>query len=242
VELIVDIIDRIANITTPNSNWYGTETVTFIATDPDSLSDSDDAVFTVNNLPPAVGDIPDQTIYMGETFTPIDLNQYVNDPNNPPDQIVWSVSGNVVLQVNILNGIATIIVSDTTWYGSEALNFIATDPGGLSDSDSALFTVLQLGVIKKTNEILPQKFCLNQNYPNPFNANTTISFDLTRETYTVLSLFDIDGKEVSRLINQKFSAGSYEFSVNLEGLSSGIYFCVLKTESFSDVKKMILIK
>ena len=144
-QLTVNInASRVATIVIPNPNWNGSETITFTATDPGGLSDSDPATFTVNpvNDPPVVGNIPDQTIVEGDTFVAIPLDFLVTDPDNPDNEITWTYSGNSQLTVNIdPNRVASIGIPSPGWTGSETITFTATDPGGLSDSDPATFTV-----------------------------------------------------------------------------------------------------
>ncbi len=141
--LTVTITDRIATITIPNINWYGTETVTFRATDPGALYDEDSAVFTVTavNDPPVVTDIPDQMIAEGSTFATINLDDYVTDVDNTDAQMTWTYSGNSELTVSIVARVATITIPSLDWNGAETITFKATDPGGLWDDDAALFTV-----------------------------------------------------------------------------------------------------
>lgn len=95
------------------------------------------------NDPPVVGNIPSQTINEGGTFSDILLSDYVNDVD-VGDGISWSVSPSdpTNLNVSILSsGIATVSVKDPEWNGTEAITFIATDDGGLSDSDAVSFSV-----------------------------------------------------------------------------------------------------
>ncbi|HHJ51745.1 MAG TPA: hypothetical protein ENJ89_01005, partial [Caldithrix abyssi] len=141
----IDPTTHVATVSTPNDDWYGSETITFIATDPSLLTDSDPATFTVNpvNDPPVVSDIPDQTVQEGESFTSFDLDDYVSDPDNTDEELTWTYSGNTDLIVNIdaQTHVATVTAPDSEWNGSETITFTATDPGGLSDSDPATFTV-----------------------------------------------------------------------------------------------------
>jgi len=145
LELIVSIdASRVATVSTPTPFWNGSETITFTATDPGALSDSDSAVFTVTseNDPPVVSGIPDQTIAEGETFAAINLDDYVDDVDDPDSVLTWTYSGNVELTVDIdLNRVATITIPDIDWNGSETIVFRATDPGALFDEDTAAFTV-----------------------------------------------------------------------------------------------------
>jgi hypothetical protein len=90
-------------------------------------------------------------------------------------------------------------------------------------------------------------FRLYQNYPNPFNPTTNIKYQISKNSYVILKVYDILGKEIATLVNEYQKAGTYEkqFSINrysVSGVSSGIYFCKLQTEDFADVKKMLLIK
>jgi hypothetical protein len=92
-----------------------------------------------------------------------------------------------------------------------------------------------------TNEI-PVRYSLLQNYPNPFNPSTSIKFEIPKEGIVKLVVYDILGKEVATLINDKKSAGSYIVDFNATGIASGVYFYKLITTEFTDIKKMTLIK
>ncbi len=92
---------------------------------------------------------------------------------------------------------------------------------------------------------IPEQFSLDQNYPNPFNPTTKIKYSIPAMKNAVsvqLKVYDIIGNEVTTLVNQEQSAGSYEVDFNAAGLSSGMYFYSLTAGNFSSTKKMILIK
>jgi len=99
-----------------------------------------------------------------------------------------------------------------------------------------------------TNTEIPLKFSLSQNYPNPFNPNTMINYELAFSSIVKLKVYDILGKEVISLVNEKQNAGKYSVSFNGSNLSSGLYYYKLESGSpsengyFIDTKKMILIK
>lgn len=95
---------------------------------------------------------------------------------------------------------------------------------------------------KKISVKIPEEFILSQNYPNPFNPVTKISFELPKDEYVTLKLYDMTGKEVGQLISGNLNAGKYEVTFNANQLTSGIYFYRLIAGSFTDVKKMILMK
>ncbi len=90
--------------------------------------------------------------------------------------------------------------------------------------------------------IVPEKFSLYQNYPNPFNPVTNIKFDLPKDEFVKITLFDILGREVSVLSNELKKAGTHELNFNASNLSSGTYFYRIEAGDFVDTKKMILIK
>ncbi len=104
--------------------------------------------------------------------------------------------------------------------------------------------------IKQISSSVPKQFKLYQNYPNPFNPATTIKFDIpsikTGLIQVTLKIYDILGKEITSLLNNKLGPGRYEVKWNANNFASGIYFYKLSSGSgtgdFSDVKKMILIK
>jgi len=142
-ELTVTIVDRVATIGIPDTDWNGEETITFRATDPDELFSEDAATFTVTavNDAPVVTDIPGQTINEGETFTTINLDDYVSDIDNDVTEMTWSYSGNIDLTVTIVDRVATIGIPDVDWSGEENIVFRATDPGELFSEDDANFVV-----------------------------------------------------------------------------------------------------
>ena len=143
IDLTVDITARVATITIPSTDWNGSELITFTATDPSLLSNSDPATFTVTaiNDAPVVSDIPDQTIAEGASFTSINLDNYVTEVDNLASEMSWTYAGNVELSVSIVNRVAIITAPSADWTGFETITFTATDPGLLSDFDPAVFTV-----------------------------------------------------------------------------------------------------
>jgi hypothetical protein len=95
-------------------------------------------------------------------------------------------------------------------------------------------------VIVTPDEI--NSFILEQNFPNPFNPSTSIQYAVSNRQFVSLKVFDVLGKKVATLINEEKPAGSYEVEFQANRLSSGIYFYQLQAGSFTDAKKMILIR
>ncbi|MDX2130111.1 MAG: T9SS type A sorting domain-containing protein [Chloroherpetonaceae bacterium] len=102
------------------------------------------------------------------------------------------------------------------------------------DSEPALTT--------SRNQRKVDQFLLDQNYPNPFNPSTTIRYQLASTENVSLKVYDVLGREVATLVNNRQSPGRYEVAFNASNISSGVYFYRLSTGSQSSVKKMLLVK
>jgi hypothetical protein len=89
---------------------------------------------------------------------------------------------------------------------------------------------------------LPEQYSLSQNYPNPFNSNTIISFHLPEPSNVKIEIFDILGRKIQTLLNEYTPTGHHQVQWSSGGLSSGIYFYNIKTDNYSETKKMLLIK
>ncbi len=89
---------------------------------------------------------------------------------------------------------------------------------------------------------IPVTYKLYQNYPNPFNPKTTIKFDLSHTVFVTIKVYDLLGREISTLINDKMNAGPHSIDFAPTNLASGIYFYKLIAGDYTEVKKMALIK
>src|SRR5690606_26013179 len=78
-------------------------------------------------------------------------------------------------------------------------------------------------LFKVTAEVLPIDFSISQNYPNPFNPTTQIPYGLPETADVKMSVFDIMGREVRKLVNGQKNAGHHEAVFNAQGLASGMY-------------------
>jgi M6 family metalloprotease-like protein len=126
--------------------------------------------------------------------------------------------------------------------------FLSTGlPGGLqitgvgSIGDSIEFTVGPESVGNDPSG-LPRTFSLAQNYPNPFNPSTTIKYELPTSSMVRLSVYDLLGREVSVLVNERRDAGVHEVKCDCLDLASGVYFYRLQAGDFVSTQKMLLLK
>ncbi len=146
VDLLVSIQNHVAVVSTPNSDWNGSETITFTVTDPDLNSASDNAAFNVTavNDAPVIGKIPDQSILQGGSFDLVYLDNYVTDVDNNLADLTWSVSDNPNLTASIDGLHTATIVPAAGFTGKDNLTFTVTDPGGLQDTDNPAYTVTKV--------------------------------------------------------------------------------------------------
>ncbi len=150
----------------------------------------------------------------------------------------------------------------TTYYDFGNLQSPALDSAffsGHSSPDFALdsldgkylVTVFQNRVYLSKKDVLldkvddtstPTEFNLHQNYPNPFNPTTSISFTIGQSSFVELKVFDLLGREVAMLVNEKKWAGYHSVDFDASTLSSGMYFYTLRAGAFRQTKRMILLR
>jgi len=96
--------------------------------------------------------------------------------------------------------------------------------------------------VQQTGFSIPTLYSLSQNFPNPFNPSTKINYDLPVSNIVSLKIYDMLGRQVLTLVNQRQEAGRYEVDFNASNLASGVYFYRFESGDFKDIKRMVLIK
>ncbi len=89
---------------------------------------------------------------------------------------------------------------------------------------------------------IPSTYDLKQNYPNPFNPSSTISYQLPASGWVTLKIYDLLGREVVTLVNEIQEAGYKSITFDASSLPSGLYFYRIIAGSFTDIKKMLVVK
>lgn len=151
------------------------------------------------------------------------------------------------LYIPIVTRPDTIYIADGRWRVKEVIPSINVDLTklGFPFSFSLPGTLTELSMpstgISNNNQIA-EDFTLYQNYPNPFNPSTIINYHLRKAQNIKLSVYDVNGKEVTKLYSGFQNAGTYSLNWNAENFAAGIYYCRLEAGSLIDVRKMILIK
>lgn len=144
-------------------------------------------------------------------------------------------------------------ITDLHWVSAPAADYKGTPISGFDkdiDGDTRHSATPTIGAdefnpltnISEENNIYSTEFHLSQNYPNPFNPSTKINFTIKKESNVTLKIYDMLGREVATLVNDRLSSGQHNVIFNASNLSSGVYFYRLKADSFVETKRMLLIK
>ena len=148
------------------------------------------------------------------------LYEILNEPHGISNSTWSSIQGEVISTIRAVDTTHTIIVGASDYNSFRSLKFLPE------------YANIEKPIFAK----------LNQNFPNPFNPTTTISFELSEASTTTLTVYDTLGRIVTELVNTTLSEGSYSYNFEAPGLSSGIYFYKLNTNTGTQVKKMLLLK
>jgi len=143
------------------------------------------------------------------------------------------------------NGLNWIAQMTDTALVFNSIYFTSSDTGYVCGSSGKIYKTYNGGAIgiKPIGENIPEEFQLYQNYPNPFNPTTNIKYQITNNKLVTLKIYDILGKEVATLVNEKQSPGTYEVSFDGSQNPSGVYFYQLSIDNVQfSIKKMVLIK
>ena len=137
------------------------------------------------------------------------------------------------------------------WTGSGNGSYTSPDTLGMDTiisisinnaiAETANWVLHTVGILSIGTEI-PNEFKLYQNYPNPFNPVTNINFDVPKAGLVQIRVYDILGKEVEVLADKFLQPGKYKATFNAGKFASGIYFYRINTSSFTDIKRMIVLK
>ena len=146
--------------------------------------------------------------------------------------------GNKVIKLNEISGrtFAGII------YGGIRAILPNNTPSFPSDYILKVYITPKTVSVNHIGNTIPTKYELAQNYPNPFNPDTKIKFSIPFSSFVRLTIFDELGREVTKLVENNLDAGVYELDWDGSGFTSGVYYYKLESDSFSETKKMFLLK
>ncbi|KAA3610995.1 MAG: T9SS C-terminal target domain-containing protein [Calditrichaeota bacterium] len=237
------------SIAAADSEWAGSEDISFVSSDPDGNTDTTEVTFSViavNDIP-VIAEIDDQKVDAGEEFTAIDFATLVSDADNSLSELTLAAQGQSELTIEIDGLIANISKPDANWVGSDTVLFSITDMDSASAFVAVVFTGTNTTSVFAAESSLPENFALHQNYPNPFNPQTTIAFDLKETGNVKMSIFDITGRLVTQLVNENMPAGSHKTQWDAARVATGTYLLVIQVTRgqniiFKSRRKMLLIR
>ncbi len=213
------------------------------------------ATFTVNGF-------SEFTITDTDNPLPVQLNSFTGVSTMRGVELSWNVAseqdnaGFIVFrdgqQIAHYNTTPELRGRGTT---SEAKTYRYVDVSGLEVGRSYTYTLRSVdfdGTIHDINRsvvvqvsqtpTVAYTYRLEQNYPNPFNPSTNITFSIKDAGFVSLKVYDLLGREVATLVNERRAAGIYDVNFNASALGSGVYFYTLTSGGFSQTKKMLFVK
>jgi len=159
------------------------------------------------------------------------------------DTLIYSVINqtNEALVSASINESSLILSFTAGMTGTDSIT-VQASAGERSITDQFVVTVNPATSISKYNDLIPLEFSLSQNYPNPFNPATTIRYGLPKASNVVISIYDVNGRHITDILNANKSAGYHTIEWNASGQASGMYFYQIKAGNFIQIKKCILVK
>lgn len=137
-------------------------------------------------------------------------------------------------------------IADTTGLTNQRVLKIRQSPSGYlfigTFGDGVFRSVEPITSVREDHDLSPTDFLLQQNYPNPFNSMTTIQYSLKRTSPVMLRVFDMLGREIATLADGKSEAGTHSLRWDAARVASGVYYYQLRTSSFTETKKLLLMK
>jgi photosystem II stability/assembly factor-like uncharacterized protein len=156
----------------------------------------------------------------------------------------YGVSGNGAIYYSDNGGANWYTQKSYTGGWLTTVDFVDQNTGWIVGYDGIILHTTDGGLTTLFESInnIPIAFSLSQNYPNPFNPMTNIRFELPKSGFVELTIYDINGREITKLVQQQMNAGSYSVDWDASYHASGVYFYKLKTEELIETRKMVLLK
>jgi len=142
-------------------------------------------------------------------------------------------------------GVNWVIHSFNTYVYLRAIYFPSVNTGWAVGGSGVILKTTSGGVtigIQPISTEIPNDYSLSQNYPNPFNPQTNIRFEIPDAAYVILKIYNSLGEEVTTLANEELRAGVYEVQFDASYLPSGMYYYRITARSYTQTKKMVLVK
>jgi len=167
---------------------------------------------------------------------------FYTDIEFPTSEIAYAAGGNIVKSTD--GGINWNVQYSLANVQFGGVCFVNENTGYAVGQNGTIMKTTSGGVvnIKMVSNFIPDKYILYQNYPNPFNPETKIKFEINKSSFVQIKVYDILGKEISVLVNEKLNTGVFETKFDGSDLPGGVYYYSIKAGEFEQVRKMILLK
>jgi photosystem II stability/assembly factor-like uncharacterized protein len=158
---------------------------------------------------------------------------------------VWFTDWNRMVFSSDTGRTWTVQELDSTKVGGRDIAIPDKSCGWIACDNGRVYRTSHPDIFVSTSELLspfPSMHHLSQNYPNPFNPSTSIKYELPKASDVRLSVYDMLGREVSVLVDERKDAGVYEVKFDGSNLASGVYFYRLHAGDFVQSKRLVLLK
>ncbi len=250
LKTILTLDNRLSILPKPNAN--GLVSMILKACDGHSaVQDTVHVMINPINDPPSISSIPD-TFFVNSAILKIDLNKYVTDVEEKPEQLLWSwkllPDKKDSVKVSIDKSNTVTFQTAYNFAGKITVIFIVSDSSKSTDADTINIRIdYQVGVERSLIAALPTDYCLSPNYPNPFNPDTAIRFGLPRDGDVDITVYNLMGQQVRVIADGSFKAGWHILQWNGQDdygrqSGSGIYLIRLVANGVSRLQKMTLVR
>ena len=185
------------------------------------------------NSPPQINSFIPVSIDSVGINTPTIFSVLATDPDGDSLTYHWKVNGVLIDAAKT----DSLVYTFHTLGSRQTVTCVVADTFGAADSVTWNFRVTAINEITQ-----PFAFALSQNYPNPFNPTTSIKYQVESRQYVTLTVYDILGRLVTTLVDGEKAPGSYTATFDGSKLPSGVYFYRLQAGSFTQTRRMVLMK
>ena len=197
------------------------------------------------------------TLYFGKDVPEGEELTYSLPPTFPQMAFDARFAGNMRYtkdagEISIINEYKDITLSYTVnIYAGDYMEWVLTTERGdeyiLTGTDEIALNQGSTTMTLTKRAIIPESYVLHQNYPNPFNPITTLNYDLPKDNHVTLTISDLNGREINRIVNTNQSAGHKSIQWNATDMhgkpvSAGVYIYQIRAGTFMQTKKMVLLK
>ena len=230
---------------TPDPDYNGSDTFTYVASDGNGGTDTATVfidVLPINDPPEIVG-LPDVIDMETNQCTSLYMKDYESDIDSPDSTLIWTFEvSDPAISYTYDDQTDSLTICSSDIQGTFYLYATLTDDSSASDRDTITINVSGASAIADMMKGIPKTYKVAQNFPNPFNPVTTIVYGLPRASEVKIEVYNIAGQIVMSLEDGYKPAGYHKVTFDATQLASGLYFYRVQAGKFNKIMKMILMK